>query len=252
MLTDSQKYSLFLRFVKTYSPIGFKGINPDDPLLIELEEMMEQNNQFFFVGDIIRMTILYTSKRSTHIIGVEPDEITFYHLWEGTHPDNMMRHGLSRAKLFKMAHDLFVTKKEDMLLSTNYKFRNPFGEYANLLFQCYLFFSGIPCNTVYALEIITNIDWFNKIKHGYHYYLGNDLANFRYPDEDLLMKGNIFSDREFEIIKLIHLGYNNKQISEKLFISQLTVKTHRRNILDKTSKSRISDIIYDLEEHALI
>lgn len=252
MMPDNQKYTLFLKFVETYSPVGFKGINPDDPVLIELEEMMENNNQFFFVGDLIRMEILFTSKRSVQIIGVGPDEVSFYHFLEATHPDDINRHGLSRLQLFKMAHELFVSKKGNMLLSTNLKIRNPKGEYTNLLFQCYLFYCVIPHNTVFIIEILTDIDWFKKIRHGYHYYIGNDLSYFKYPDEELLMKGNIFSDREFEIIKMIHMGFTNKQISEKLFLSMHTVITHRRNILEKTNKTHISDIIYDLEEHGLL
>ena len=62
------------------------------------------------------------------------------------------------------------------------------------------------------------------------------------------MKGNIFSDREFEIIKLIHSGLQSEQIAEKLFLSRHTVNTHRKNILDKTGKAHISDLIYYLQE----
>ena len=91
-------------------------------------------------------------------------------------------------------------------------------------------------NTVYMININTDISWFKKIKHGFHYYVGNDLSYFRYPDEKLLMTGNIFSDREFEIIKLIKEGFDSEQIAEKLFLSKHTVNTHRKNILDKTGK----------------
>ncbi len=252
MIPDSKKYTLFYNFIETYSPVGFKGIGHDDPLLIELEEMMENNNQFFFVGDLIRMEILFTSNLSTHIIGVEPDEVNFYHFLEGTHPDDINRHGLVRLQLFRMAHELFVSKNGELLLSTNFKIRNSLGEYTNLLFQYYLFYCIIPRNTVYILGILTDIEWFKKIRHGYHYYTGNDLTCFKYPDEELLMKGNIFSDREFEILRMIHMGFTNKQIAEKLFLSMHTVITHRRNILEKTSKTHVSDIIYDLEQHGLL
>ena len=82
--------------------------------------------------------------------------------------------------------------------------------------------------------------------------MGNDLSYFRYPDEELLMTGNIFSDREFEIIKLIQEGFDSEQIAEKLFLSKHTVNTHRKNILDKTGKAHISDLIYYLEENGLL
>jgi len=68
----------------------------------------------------------------------------------------------------------------------------------------------------------------------------------------LLMTGNIFSDREFEIIKMIQAGFDSEQIAEKLFLSKHTVNTHRKNILDKTGKAHISYLIYDLTERGLL
>ena len=102
------------------------------------------------------------------------------------------------------------------------------------------------------INIRTDISWCRKIKHGFHYYLGNDLSYFRYPDEELLMTGNIFFDREFEIIKFVQEGLDSEQIAEKLFLSKHTVNTHRKNILEKTGKAHISDLIYYLKEQGLL
>jgi DNA-binding NarL/FixJ family response regulator len=46
-------------------------------------------------------------------------------------------------------------------------------------------------------------------------------------------KPTVLSKRELEILTLISKGMTNKEISEKLFLSPLTVKTHRNNILNK-------------------
>ena len=74
---------------------------------------------------------------------------------------------------------------------------------------------------------------------------------FKYPDEELLKKGNIFSTREFEIIVLIRSGLSSEEIAEKLFLSVHTVNTHRRNILEKSGKESISELIYDLTERGM-
>ncbi len=118
--------------------------------------------------------------------------------------------------------------------------------------QCYIFCTTLPYKTVFFLKIHTNIDWFNKIKHGYHYYVGKDLSNFRYPDDEMLMKGNIFSGCEFEIIRQIESGLGTDEIAKKLFLSLHTVNTHRRNILEKAGKAHISDVIYDLKERGIL
>jgi DNA-binding CsgD family transcriptional regulator len=47
------------------------------------------------------------------------------------------------------------------------------------------------------------------------------------------------SEREMEVLKLISDGANNREISEKLFISKYTVKDHMKNIMRKMGlKSR--------------
>ncbi len=56
------------------------------------------------------------------------------------------------------------------------------------------------------ININTDIEWCKKIKQDIIITWGNDLSLFKYPDEELLMIGNIFTDREFEIIRLIESG----------------------------------------------
>jgi len=245
-------YSLFFRFIETYTPKGFDGIDPSDPLLKELERMMEMNNQFIYVADAIHMKIHFTSKGSKEILGIPPEELSFYHFMEATHPIDIQRLNLGRARLLKLAQDLYIAENGYSILSTNYKIRNTTGVYTDFLIQCYIYYTTIPYKTVFFLKIHTNIDWHKKIKHGYHYYVGNDLSYFRYPDEELLQKGNIFSEREFEIIRLIESGMGSDKVAEKLFLSVHTVNTHRRNILEKSGKESISELIFDLKDRGVL
>jgi DNA-binding CsgD family transcriptional regulator len=251
-MTDSLDYSLLFEFIETYSSVGFKGIDRHDHLVLSLEEMMKNNNQFFLVFDMLNMKSEFVSLGSLQLMGITPEELTSYHFKETTHPDDLKRHELGLAQLFKIAHELYLTKTGYKIISTNFRFRNPSGSYVNQLIQCLLFYCPNPFNTVYMLHISTDISWFKKINNGFHYYLGEDITYFRYPDKELLLEGNIFSDREFEIIKLVHQGLDSEQIAENLFLSKHTVNTHRKNILDKTGKAHISELIYDLHERGLL
>jgi DNA-binding NarL/FixJ family response regulator len=53
------------------------------------------------------------------------------------------------------------------------------------------------------------------------------------PELEQLLQDSPLTDREMEILELIVQGASNVAISEKLFISLGTVKTHVRNILNK-------------------
>jgi DNA-binding CsgD family transcriptional regulator len=252
MNKEHGQYNLIFQFIETFSSTGFKDINRQDPLILALENMMKINNQFLLIFDMIRMKVEFSSTGSRELLRIDPEDISPYHFKEATHPEDLRRNELGIATLFKLAHELFVEKKGDILVSTNFRFRNHTGNYSNQLVQCYLFYSPAPNDSVYLININTEIDRFKRIKNGFHYYIGNDMSNFRYPDEALLKEGNIFSDREFEIIKLVQKGLDSEQIAEKLFLSRHTVNTHRKNILEKTGKDHISDVIYDFQEKGML
>ena len=252
MIDQSKDYGLFFRLIEAYAPQGYIGIDREDPLVVQLEEITETNDQFFYIADSLQMKVLFTSSRSKKMIGIEPEDLSPYHFMECTHHGDIQRLNLGRTKIIKMAQDLFVAEKGHTILSTNLRMRIPSGEYPDFLIQCYQFFTTIPYKTVFFLKIHTNIDWHKKIKHGYHYYIGDDMSLFRYPDDEMLMEGNVFSDREVEIIRLIESGLSSEEIAEKLFLSVHTVNTHRRNMLDKSGKASMSDLIYYLKERGVL
>ena len=102
------------------------------------------------------------------------------------------------------------------------------------------------------MQVITNIDSFVFRKDSFHHYVGNDLSLFRFPDEELLKIGPGLTYRELEIIRLIESGLGSKEIADKLFLSVHTVNKHRSNMLEKTGKSLVSDLIYELMENGLL
>lgn len=64
-----------------------------------------------------------------------------------------------------------------------------------------------------------------------------DVANEKSLHKSLLTK------RELEILQLIGKEYSNALIAEKLFISERTVETHRKNIFVKTKTKSIIGLI---------
>jgi len=85
-------------------------------------------------------------------------------------------------------------------------------------------------------------------------YFGNTIdvnTKLNPPDKTLntyLEKIKI-SPREIEIIKLYLQDFTSKQIGEKLFISEKTVNTHKRNFKSKSGKTKKSEIRNFLEQN---
>ena len=58
--------------------------------------------------------------------------------------------------------------------------------------------------------------------------------------------------RELEILELIAQGLSNREIAEKLFVSENTVKTHSSRLFDKLSARRRSQAVQIAKEMGLI
>lgn len=58
--------------------------------------------------------------------------------------------------------------------------------------------------------------------------------------------------RELEILELIAQGMSNREIAEKLFVSENTVKTHSSRLFDKLSAKRRTQAVQIAKEMGLI
>ncbi len=64
---------------------------------------------------------------------------------------------------------------------------------------------------------------------------------------DKTQKNYKLSDREMDVLKLLIDGFSNKEISNKLFISEFTVKDHIKHILQKMGVSSRNKVITSLK-----
>jgi len=73
-------------------------------------------------------------------------------------------------------------------------------------------------------------------------------------EEDTRPSGyDLLSNRERQVLKLVALGFTNKQIAEELFISVKTVETYRARMQDKLGiRSRAALVRYALSKGVLI
>ena len=66
------------------------------------------------------------------------------------------------------------------------------------------------------------------------------------------LKGLGITKRELEILELIAQGLSNREIAEKLFVSENTVKTHSSRLFDKLSARRRTQAVQIGKEMGLI
>lgn len=97
------------------------------------------------------------------------------------------------------------------------------------------------------------VEGITLIRNGYVHLsreASESLDNYR---EKLIQNDHIkLSAREKEIIQLMLGGNSNKEISEKLFISESTVETHRKNIYRKTDTHSLTKLLHLVQEMDLL
>ena len=213
---------------------------------------MEENDQMFSASDLSLMKYLFTSKRSTQILGIEPEKVDPGFFMNTIHPDDLQRLVLGRAKMYNVAQEIYAAKAGNALMSFTLRVKSPKGGYNHILGQAYFFHSTIPREAVFIIQVLTNLDKKIKVNPDGHWYVGSDVSLFEFPDEKLLQMGSNLSDREFQIVKLIASGMSSKEIADKLALSIHTVNTHRSNILEKTQKATIADLIYEFKNLGLL
>jgi len=65
-------------------------------------------------------------------------------------------------------------------------------------------------------------------------------------------KGKLLSGREKEVLRLVALGYTNKQIADKLVVSIKTVESHKARIREKLNVNYRSDLVKYAIRHGLL
>lgn len=68
---------------------------------------------------------------------------------------------------------------------------------------------------------------------------------FYFKKEEIkkVKKQSLLSEQELKVLQLISEGLSNKEIAEKLFIAETTVKSHVSNILSKLDAKRRTEAV---------
>lgn len=201
---------------------------------------------YFYIIDFFDMSLSHISPAIAEIHGFDSETVSFNDILGAIHPDDI--DFVTKAEA--VSTDFFYNKVgyEKMLnYKTSYcfRFRLKNGEYALFNHQSLMLSLDDNGGLGKSLNIHTRIDHLSNANTYKISLIGlNGEPSFMNlnPDGD---NQNIkeFSKREINIIKHISNGLSNAEIAEKLFISALTVKKHRTNILSKSDSKNTAQLI---------
>jgi DNA-binding NarL/FixJ family response regulator len=78
---------------------------------------------------------------------------------------------------------------------------------------------------------------------------GPVVVDVLHPDEP---RGPVLTERENQVLKLLAVGMSNREIGDRLVISEATVKFHVRNLRDKLEVRRRTQIVHTATRQGIV
>jgi len=205
--------------------------------LIASTEKKKRDN-YYFLFNCVDNELEYVSECVLDVLGYKREEFNMQKLFEIIHPDDLKYCNQSEFKTMQLCTHIFYNELFRYKISYSFRVKSATGIYI----------------TIKQQYKIVEIDQFGRIFKSFVQHQMVHDYEIR-PDDDYEIFDEIkkrpvdfekkykLTKREIEILELINLGFQTKEISEKLCLSEHTVKTHRKNILSKTESSTILEVI---------
>lgn len=226
------------------------------------EQIMNQSCAFYFSIDYTSLTYIYLSSGVGRVLGYEQKEwfgqgLSFF--FKILHPDDC--EAMRSLHLDTMQVWLATPVPERTNLSFNFDYRvfTADGRVVRINQHTVFLKADAAGNPLVDFSVCTDISSYKsdgpvslhirKNSSGHHSHNSFDEQHIIYDD----LSGPVdLSHRELEIIRLLSEGLNSRQVSQKLYISQHTVRTHRKNILKKTKCNSTVELVNLAKERGLI
>lgn len=225
-------------------------------LHLKLEEIVSSvfsaGPSYYYVIDFFDMRVSHMSSSVKEIHGLEPETATFNDILSLIHPEDVDYVTKAEEKVIQffrseVGWDKVLKYKNSYCL----RFKTSDNSYKLFLHQSIVLTLDDSGGYGKALNIHTDISHLTKTNNhkismigllGEPSYLNMSLDESSDNKTPFIVEKG-FTKREIEIIRLIADGKQEKEISEKLFISLTTVKTHRKNILRKSGCKNSAELV---------
>lgn len=172
------------------------------------------------------------------VFGYQLDSFNLSFFDDKDHPDDILQLRRVLSSTFKQ---LLTTKVSNgvNVLNMTYRFKHCDGNFVKVLCSVSVYEANDSGQTVQLIARYADIS-FMDFSEAMEWDVNESLFDRKAIIESVHGKElYLFTDRELEIISYLFEGYSNKDVAEKLSISEHTIATHRKNIF---SKSGCSDL----------
>lgn len=212
------------------------------------------DNQFLYIHHI--KSGKFYHKGFDSALGYSMDTLTADFFVRNIHPSDLsMYFDVSKALLsFVMENSNHLVPFKSSF-NINYRVCKNDGSYISVLRQSTPFIKNASNKVEAYISICTDIsDIADDHRVKWHIYGPRSEQFPYYLKQQTKTHGDekLFSERELDILRLLSSGHSSTEIAEKLFISNNTVNTHRKNLMRKANVNKTVDLVFYAKENGFI
>ncbi|MFM8738573.1 MAG: response regulator transcription factor [Cytophagales bacterium] len=230
-----------------------------------LKSMMQHSPVFFFLLSYVTMEIIYyTPGILGQLLRMPEKEIDenlkakgMAYVFSLIHPADVKLLTVDSFEFSQEVAGAFPIEMRDKVRYTNnYRIRRGDGTWAKFMGQFCVACDrqeGFPLFAFGTISDITEQKIDNKILFKAEFFdelNGHKSIIREFIPEDT--ESLALSKRELEVALLLAKGRNNKEIAGTVFLSEFTVKAHRRNIFEKTGVNKVAELVAVLAKNGLL
>lgn len=208
-------------------------------------DLFHFGDYFYIIFNTRTTEMEYVDPKIEKVLGILPQDINLQWIVENLHPEDRpyyAHYEKSAVKFFtSLDRELFFKYK----FSYDYRLRTKEGSYKRVLQQVvpvYYF----PQGGARTLAIFTDLTHLNISGIPKLSFIGMEGAPSYYNvhlTEHFSPQNRLFSPREMEILGFVIQGHTSQSIADTLCRSVHTVRTHRKNILEKSGCNSVQELI---------
>lgn len=210
---------------------------------------------YYYIFDLINLQFRFMSPEIKEVLGYPSEIVDVGFFLSKIHPDDQpifLNHENTVTDFFNKLPLDKITKYK---VNYDYRVLNQQGNYVRILQQVAVLQYDDDKRILSTLGVHTDITHIKTENDSKLSFIGLDGEPSYYDvqvKELYVPSKELFSKREKEVVLLLLKGMKSTEIAAKLYISNYTVGTHRKNILAKTGTKNTPELINKIIREGLV
>lgn len=244
--------STFNHLTQQFTTSTFSNALPQNELSdLRLGNFFNSSRSYFMIYDMRTQMFEFVHENIQQVLGYDSTQFTSRLFLEKIHVADLEVLKVHKKNIIEFANSLNEHQRMNYLFRNDFRLKNKQGDFIRIL-QKVMIFEVNECKEITKLilqhEDISGIKKSNQMTLSY-IGMENEPSYLDVKTKKVVGNKNILTKRERQILNLLSKGFSSADIAHQLFISVLTVQTHRKNILSKTKCKSVLELIVMAKEN---